>query len=95
MVGVVSGRHADATFRLHEHVLIGWRAIFALDDDVRLGKALFHVPVAHLDVLQQVAALPFFVDQWDIRLAGLFRAAHHWERFVCHLNQLERLSGDF
>ena len=43
VVVVKAGGHADAALGLHEQVVVGRGAVLALDDDVRLGKALFHV----------------------------------------------------
>ena len=88
MVDIITSRYANAAFRLHEHVLVYWSVIFTLHDHVRLGKALIHIPMAHLYMLQQIATLPLFVNQRGIALASLLCSSHNGKRFVCNVNQL-------
>ena len=67
------------------------RLIFPFHDNVCFGEAPLRVALAHLDVLEEIAAI---VDQGSVGSQSLLRGSHHRQRLVFHLDQLQRLLGD-
>ena len=70
-------------FGLQKGMVQAGRSILPLHDDVRLGEALFCVAFAHLDVLEEVAAI---VDQRSIVGQSLLRRSHHRQRLIFYLD---------
>jgi len=91
--GVVTGRYGNGALRLHEGVLDRRRAVLALDDHIGLGEALLDVTMTHLDMLEQVARLPFLVDERRFRRVGRLRVADDGQRLVVHFDQFQGAGG--
>jgi len=70
------------------------RTVGALHDYVRLGEALLHLAVPHLDVLDQVSAGAVRVQLRRIRLQGIARVGHRLQHLVLHIDQRQRLPCD-
>ncbi len=84
-------RHADTAFRLDKGVVGGGRVEGVLQDHIRLGKALLHVALADLDVLEQISLLVDLRDSLLPRLHGICDD-RLWIKF--RFDQSRRLLGD-
>ena len=62
-----------ARLRLQEGVIQAGRPVLPLNDDIRFSEALLHIAFAHLDALEEVAAI---VDQGSVRGQSLLRRSH-------------------
>ena len=77
-----AGGHTDRTLRLQKGMLGHRGPVGALDDHIGGSKASRKVAVAHLDVLEQVAAGPVGVQHRRAGLPGGDRVGHRRQQFI-------------